>query len=210
VRNGILCIVGAVVPLLAGAHAMARCSSTATCLQAIEQAQKETRTLAAAFVQVKHLNLLEEPLVSSGRFVFKRPDRMLLKIEQPQPASVVINGQDVQIPNLPARERQALGNLPIASTFTKLGAIFTGSMQELQGNFEVAAFEEDGTIHVRLVPRRSAGQAMFQTIEIVFSGADLTARQIQLQDVLGDTVQITLRDVQRNIEVPDSTFELGK
>jgi len=198
------------VPLLTAVTVFARCASTETCLQAIERAQLDTRTITAEFVQVKHLSLLDEPLVSSGRFVFKRPDRMVLNIEQPQRTSVVIKGQDVQIPNLPEHERQALGMAPIAAMFTQLGAIFTGSMSVLRQGFDVAAHEEDATIRVYLVPRQAAWKQMFQTIDICFGGPDLLAQEVRLVDALGDSLEITLRSVQRNVDVPDSTFDLGK
>ena len=184
------------------------CASTETCLHEIEQAQQDTRTITAHFVQVKHLSLLDEPLTSTGRFVFKRPDRVLLEIEQPQPARVVIKGQDVQIPNLSERDRQALAMAPMGAMFTQLSAIFTGAPQALRSNFDVDAREDEGTIHITLVPRREARQRMFRQIDLRFARPELLAREIRLEDAFGDHLEITLRDAQRNTEVPDSTFDL--
>ncbi len=197
-----------VVALPLAGRARARCASTEECLRTIERAQQETYTISAEFVQVKHLSLLDEPLVSSGRFVFKRPDGILLKIEQPQAATVVIKGQDVHIPNLPERERQAMSMAPIAAMFSQLGAIFSGSTQALQTGFEVTADEDDATIHVKLVPRKPEWKRMFRTIDLQFFGPEYFARQIRLEDALGDTLEITLRALQRNIDVPDATFDV--
>lgn len=197
---------------LAGvAPALAECSSTEACLRAIEAAQRETRTIEADFVQVKHLSLLDEPLTSSGRFVFKRPDRIRLQVDQPQPTTIVINGKDVSIPslmNLPASEKQAIAMAPIAGMFTQLGAIFTGSTRTLQEGFEVAARQADAdTIEVKLKPRVAAWQRLFRSIEIHFGGPDLLAQQLRLEDGFGDQLDITLRNVQRNRDVPDASFD---
>ncbi len=197
--------------LAVAARAFAECTSTEACLRAIEAAQQETRTIEADFVQVKHLSLLDEPLTSSGRFVFKRPDRIRLQIDQPQPTTIVINGKDVNIPslvNLPASEKQAITMAPIAAMFTQLGAIFTGSTRALQEGFEVAARQADADmIEVKLRPRLAAWQRLFRSIEIRFGGVDLMAQWLRLEDGFGDQLDITLRNVQRNRDVPDALFD---
>ncbi len=203
-----LFVLGVFAPLALCAAAGAACTSTADCLRVIEQAQRDTRTVTAAFTQVKHVSLLDEPIVSSGRFVFKRPDRVLLKIEKPQAATVIITGRDIHIPNLPERERQALAMVPAGAMSAQLGAIFTGSTQALQEGFEVTARDTGTSIEVKLLPRQAATQQMFREIDLGFSGAELFATQIRLADALGDSLEITLHDVRRNVEVPDSTFDV--
>lgn len=182
------------------------CSSTDTCLQAIEAAQRDTRTITAEFTQIKRVSLLDEPLTSSGRMVFKRPDHVLLEIQQPQQTRVVIAGADIHIPNLPESERQGLSMAPMATMFTQLGAIFTGATSELRAGFEVTARAAGDGVDVHLVPRDAAWQRLFRTVDVRFAGPDLLVRSIGLADGLGDSLEITLRNVQRNTEVPDATF----
>jgi len=209
VKSTLPCLIAALLALCVGrAHAIARCASTETCLRLIQQAQQDLRTMAADFVQVKHVSLLDEPLVSSGRFLFRMPDRILLKIEQPQPLTVTIRGHDIQIPNLPERERQALSMAPTAAMFTQLGAIFSGSIQALSQGFEVTAAEDDSAIQVHLVPRQEAWKRMLRSIHLRFAGPELLAEKIRLDDALGDSLEITLRNVQRNIDLSDSLFEI--
>jgi outer membrane lipoprotein carrier protein len=191
---------------LAAAPALGRCTSTDACLQAIEAAQRETRTISAEFTQIKHVSLLDEPLTSSGRMVFKRPDHILLQIERPQAVRVVINGQDIHIPNLPESERQGLSMAPMAAMFTQLGAMFTGSSQALRAGFDVTAREDNDGVQLHLVPREAAWQRMFRSVDVRFAGPDLLVHSIGLEDGLGDSLEISLRNVQRNAEVPDATF----
>jgi outer membrane lipoprotein-sorting protein len=205
-------LLGVTAVVLAGlmldcGRAVARCASTDACLQEIQHAQQEMRTLSADFVQVKCVSLLNEPLVSSGHLIFKRPDRILLKIEQPQPLTVVIKGRDVRIPNLPERERQSLTMAPTVAMFTQLAAIFTGSKQALEEGFEVTAVEDDTAIQVKLVPRNESWRRMYRDIQLRFAGPERFAQQLRLDDGLGDSLEITLRNVQRNIDIPDSIFD---
>src|SRR6185369_9494720 len=120
--------------------------------QEIDAAQGNTQTLRARFTQTKHLALLDEPLVSTGRFAFKRPDRMRLEIESPRPATIVINGRQVSIPGLSEGDQKQLAMTPMTAMFTELGAMFGGSAAALQHHFQVSAKPVDGAIEVTLVP----------------------------------------------------------
>lgn len=190
--------------------ACAHCTSSEACLQAVEHAQRDVRTVAADFTQVKHVTLMDEPLVSSGRVLFKRPDRILLKIEQPEPLTVAITGRSVHIPNVPDHDQQALGMAQLAAMFAPLSAIFTGSEQILKESFDVTAREDDqSAIQVDLLPRDASAKRMFRNIQLRFTGPELVAQTIRLDDGLGDNLEITLRDVQRNVDLPDALFSVS-
>jgi outer membrane lipoprotein carrier protein len=194
-------------PSIAGAAA---CSSTQDCLAAIEKAQRETRSMTASFVQVKHLELLDEPIESRGRLSFRRPDRMRLEIQEPVRTTVVIKGREVHVPGLSAKDRQAMAMAPASAMFMQLGAIFTGDTASLTDGFEVSAVAvgDDG-IEVTLVPRVEAWRKVFRRMQIEFSGGELSARKVRLDDALGDRLEVTLQDVQRNVELPESLFEVA-
>jgi outer membrane lipoprotein-sorting protein len=189
-----------------GATARAACDSTEACLTAIEAAQADTRTVRARFTQTKHLSLLDEPLVSTGRFIFKRPDRMRLEIETPQPATILINGREISIPGISDSDKQQLAMTPLAAMFSELGAMFGGSAAALGQHFQVAAVPSDGGVELRLTPTLPGWQRLFRSIELRFAGPDLVINSMRLDDALGDRLDIAMSDVQRNLDVPDSLF----
>jgi len=190
-------------PHLAGAT----CASTDACLAAIDKAQAGTQTISARFTQIKHLSLLDEPLVSTGRFAFKRPDRMRLEIETPRPATILINGRDIRIPGMTESDKQQLAMTPMAAMFTELGAMFAGSADALRGHFEVTATPADGAVTVTLTPTVPAWQRLFRTIRLRFVEPDFALASVQLDDALGDRLDIAMSDVQRNQDLPDSLFD---
>jgi outer membrane lipoprotein-sorting protein len=189
------------------AMAAARCASSDACLREIEAARRATQSISADFEQVKHVSLLDEPLVSRGRLTFKRPNRLRVEIASPQPATVVINDGRVFIPDLPEQQRQALTLAPAGDAFAHLGALFTGSTDVLQEAFETTAVADGDAIAVTLVPRHEPSRRMFKAIAVRFAFPDLMAQTIRLDDPFGDSLEITLRNVQRNDDVPDSLFE---
>jgi len=194
--------------LLLAAPASAACDSTETCLAAIDAVQAGTQTLTARFTQTKHVSLLDEPIVSTGRFAFKRPDRVRLDIETPHAATVLVNGRQVSIPGLSDAERQQLAMGPMAAMFAEFGAMFSGSRAALSKNFEVVAQPAEGGIAMTLTPTLPEWQRLFRTIALRFSGPDLVMHSMRLDDALGDRLEIVMTDVQRNADLPDTLFTI--
>lgn len=199
----------ALVALVLARPAVAQpaCDSTESCLRAIEAAQASTQTISARFTQTKHLSLLDEPLVSTGRFVFKRPDRMRLEIASPRQATILIKGREISIPGISDSEKQQLAMTPMASMFSELGGMFAGSPAALQQHFRVDATARNGGIEVTLAPTVPEWQRLFKTIQLRFTGPELVMSAMQLEDALGDRLDIVMSDVQRNQDLPDSLFE---
>lgn len=199
-------LVCAMVALATSVRAIPPCATTEACLQQIETAQQATETLSARFTQTKHMSLLSEPLVATGRFAFKRPDRILWEIEQPDKATVIINGGQLVIPGLAEKERQALATLPVATALSQIGALFTGDVQALRDTFDATASADSDAIQVHLVPREQAAQGMFSRIDLAFAAPRLTLRSIRLENRLGDRVEVALDDVVVNAALPDALF----
>jgi len=196
-------------PVLTASTAPGRCTSTLTCLRALEQAQRETRTISARFVQTKRLGLLDEDLVSTGSFVFKQPDHVLWKVEEPQPMAVLITGQDVRIPGLTEQDRRAMAMGPIPAMFRQLGGILAGSVETVKQDFDMTAHEEGKSIRVKMVPREPQARRVFRELHISFSGEHLLVQEIRLENALGDSLDISFSEVRRNGDIPDSTFDPG-
>jgi outer membrane lipoprotein-sorting protein len=182
------------------------CASTAACLEVLEAAQRGTQTLTARFTQTKRLSLLDEPLESSGFFAFRRPDRVLWRIESPEPLTVVIRGRDIHVPGLPTTGEAGLAMAPLAAMFTQLGAVFAGSLTAAGADFEVEAVADAEAIQLTLRPRHAAWQRMVRQIELRFMGPEWLLAGMHLDNGMGDRVEIALRDVRRNAEVPEAWF----
>lgn len=192
--------------LLAVPAAATPCATSEACLRALAAAQAETRTLDARFTQTKHVALLDAPLVSTGRFRFRAPDHVRLDVEAPQPATILIAGRAVHIPGLPAGEQRALAASPMAALFTELGALMAGDLAAPPPGLRVAAQGVADGIAVTLTPTTTDGRRVFETMTLRFAGTPPAIRTLRLDDALGDHLEVELRDVQRNVELPDAVF----
>lgn len=189
---------------------LAACTSTESCLQAVAAAQRGTGTIEADFVQTKHLGLVDEPLVSTGRFAFKQPDRVRLDVMSPDPATILIDGRNVRIPGLTEEQQKAVGMAPIGAMFAQLAKIFRGDVEALSRDFDVTAEAVGAGVHIHLVPRRSDWKKSFHSIDLRFSPGLEYLETLRLEDELGDSVEVTLRNVRRNRELSDAFFRSSK
>ena len=196
----------ALVCALVSPAAGAPCDSTDACLKVLGAAQASTQSIDARFVQTKHLSLLDEPLVSTGRFRFRRPDHVRLDVETPHPSTILIAGRSVTIPGLPATEQRAVAESPMAAMFTELGAVFAGNLDHAPAHFTIVARGEGDAIEVTLTPTAADFQRLFRTIALRFAGPDTMVTSMRLDDALGDRLEVELRDVKRNVELPDALF----
>jgi len=192
--------------VLAGPAAAAPCATSERCLRALAAAHGDTRTLDARFTQTKHVSLLDEPLVSSGRFRFRAPDHVRLDVETPQPATILIAGPAVHIPSLPEGEQRALAAGPMAALFSELGALMAGNLATPPADLRVAAQGSADGIAVTLTPTTADSRRMFQTMVLRFAGTPPTIRALRLDDGLGDHLEVELHEVRRNVELPDAVF----
>lgn len=191
--------------LAAPAHG-ARCDSSDACLALLGAAQAATRSVDARFVQTKYVALLDAPLVSTGRFRFRRPDHVRLDVETPQASTVLIAGRSITIPGLAASEQQALAGSPMTAMFTELGALFAGQLDHAPGQFAVAASSVGDGIDVTLTPTAPDQQRLFRSIALRFAGPDTIIQSMRLDEALGDRLEVELRDVRTNVDLPDSLF----
>jgi outer membrane lipoprotein carrier protein len=204
----VLALVGVVLP---GTPAVGEpCGSAAACLQVIEEARRDTRTVTAHFEQVKHLRLLEEPLVSRGRFAFKRPDRALWRIDDPERIEVLVRGNEVYLPARSGGSHRALVEGPAGTMFGHIGAVLTGSLDLLKRSFEATARDDGETIEITLVPRRQSWKQTFRKIRVRFTRPFALVHEVKIEDGFGDHLVFTFDDVRRNVELSDAMFEPGE
>jgi outer membrane lipoprotein carrier protein len=170
-------------------------------------AHASTRTLDAHFVQTKFVALLDEPLVSTGRLRFRRPDQVRLDVETPRSATILISGAEITIPGLSEQDRQALAGTPTAAVFRQLGSLFAGEFSRAPRHFSVAAQAQGEAIEVTLIPTAADWQRLFRAITLRFTGRELNLAAVRLDEALGDRLEVELRDVQRNVELADAVFQ---
>lgn len=136
---------------------------------------------------------------SSGQFEFQRPNRFRFAYTKPFEQAIVADGQKVWIYDhdlnqaSSRRMSDAIGATP--------AALLAGG--NLERDFDLKArLDRDGLSWVQALPRTKDGQ--FQSIEIGFSGKQLTA--VEIVDSFGQRSALRFTDLQTNVTIDPERF----
>jgi len=191
-----------------GTTGTARGTDRAHCLAVIARANADLASFTARVHQTKKLALLEEPLESSGRLAFERPDRIAWRIDEPTPMRVIVDGDRVSIPGLATDEEVAAAIGP-AALVRRLGALFTGNVAELADAFDVTATCREDAAAVTLSPLTAELAVTVSSLTLELSGPELFVRGIRMTNGVGDSLELRLQDFERNATIPESAFSTG-
>lgn len=167
----------------------------------LHQFLSSTRTLRAEFSQIVVARSGRKPQESSGSVVISRPGKLRWDIQKPYPQLVVGDGEkiwiyDAELKQVTVRQAgQAISGSP--------AALLAGS-NELEKNFTLAeAGEAEGMNWVEATAK--ADDSGFEKIRLGFVGADL--KGMALYDNFGQTTHIRFSRLERNPQLPASTFK---
>ncbi len=150
--------------------------------------------------------MLEEPLVSTGRVAFERPARIAWEIEGDSPMRVVLDGDRVSIPGMNGEDARAM--LAPDTLVPQLGALFTGNLEALDDRFEVTAACAEQAADISLAPRSPELAMAVASLALELVGPDLFVRRIRMTNGVGDSLEIELVDVERNVDIPAAAFSV--
>ena len=165
-----------------------------------------TETIQSNFLQEKHLEFLDETILSRGRFWFRKEDRLRWSYQEPFEYEIIINGGKFLI-----RDGESVSTYDIDSNeaFRQINEIITGMVQGKvleDRQFEISAFENDRSYLVKLQPGDGNIRKVISDMEIYFDKKDLTVSKIVISESEIDFTVITFIDKRFNETIPDSIF----
>jgi outer membrane lipoprotein-sorting protein len=178
--------------------------------EALWTSMGQVTTLQADFVQVRHSQLLSQPLTSSGTLRFERPGKLAWTVESPARSTFVMDGTTVGMlyPDLGVREEIDLASSPEATQLVQ------GMMVWLNGDLAAVRADYDLTwsagppVQATLVPKGAPLSGVLSRIELVVQGEPPVIQHVTLHEPDGDRVEITLSNVQTGVTFPADAFLL--
>ena len=147
----------------------------------------------AGFRQTKHVALLKDPLVSTGRFTFERPDRVRWEMVTPEPLIVEIAGASLRAGPPGAVADVDAG--PAVGLFRDLGGIFAGASDYAGEQRFTLASGTSGPWSFLLTPRDPSVARVIRAIDIELDPATGGPRRVAITESSGDRTEIELVDV---------------
>ena len=182
----------------------------AAVIKKVQEQQKKTSTLQADFRQEKELALMSKPEVSTGKFVFSRPNNVLWTYEAPKRVQMVIADGvlTTYYPELGRAERIDVKKFE-DRIFKYMGA--TGAIDELARYFDFTFTDSKSKpVYVLdLTPKNKAVARRVQRIKLSIDKQTYLTSRIEYVEGDGDITRYEFTNLRINEPVPPSRFALS-
>lgn len=179
-------------------------------IKKVQEQQKKTNTLQAEFRQEKELALLAKPEVSSGTFVYSKPNNVLWQYEAPKRVQMVIAGGvlTTYYPDLSKAERVDVKRFE-DRIFKYMGA--TGAIDELARYFDFTFTDspKSTSYTLDLTPKTNAVKKRVRKIRISIDKQTFLTSKIEYTEGDGDVTRYAFTNIRVNQPVPNSRFALS-
>jgi len=168
------------------------------------------KTLAARFVETSTSPLLERPLVARGTLAVVRPSRIILRYQEPDVRTVLIDGDRLTL-DWPSRQLRQQSN--IATAQRRVQSYFVGrTPDELRRHFKIVAtsLTDRPDYLVTLDPTRKQIRETLTKLELWINQETLLLDAMQMHFVGGETKKMEFSEVVSNPPLDAATFTIGK
>jgi outer membrane lipoprotein-sorting protein len=163
-------------------------------------------SIACDFSQEKTLTALTEKITSTGKFWFKRSNKLRLEYTKPFVYLIIMNGDKMLV-----RDNQKENRINVKSSklFQQVNRIMIDCVQ---GNildskdFTTRVFENGTTFLLEMTPVSKSLREFFQTIVLTVDKKDYSAKSIAMNEPMGDVTLILFEHKKINEPIPDTVF----
>ena len=176
----------------------------------VQEQQKKTLTMQADFKQEKEMALLSKPEVSSGTFVFSKPNNVLWSYDAPKRVQMLITGGTLTTyyPDLNKAERVDVKRFE-DRIFKYMGA--SGAIDELSRYFDFT-FTDTSTSPfwlLDLTPKSKVVARRVQHIKIWIDKATYLTSKFEYVEGDGDITRYAFTNIKVNQPVQQGRFTLN-
>jgi len=165
-------------------------------------------SITSDFTQEKTLTALTEKITSSGKFWFKRNNRVRIEYLKPFVYLMIMDGDKMLVRD---NEKENKINVKSNKLFQQVNRIMIDCVQGTildSKDFTTKVFEDDKVFLLEMTPVSKALREFFQTIVLRVDKHDYSVKSIEMNEPEGDKTIISFKNKRLNEQVADAVFAL--
>jgi len=165
-------------------------------------------SITSDFTQEKTLTALTEKITSSGKFWFKRNNRVRIEYLKPFVYLMIMDGDKMLVRD---NEKENKINVKSNKLFQQVNRIMIDCVQGTildSKDFATKVFEDDKVFLLEMTPISKALREFFQTIVLRVDKHDYSVKSIEMNEPEGDKTIISFKNKRLNEQVADAVFAL--
>jgi outer membrane lipoprotein-sorting protein len=165
-------------------------------------------SIQSGFSQEKTLTMLSEKMNSTGKFWYRKKDKLRMEYIQPFPYLMILSSGKIFVKD-GQKENQFSANS--SKIFQEVNRILidcvSGNMLN-NPDFQARIFENAGSFLIEFQPVAKNLKELYKNINIVIDKKDFTATVVEMIEVSGDKTIIRFQNKVLNAPIPDSVFNI--
>lgn len=165
-------------------------------------------SITSDFTQDKTLTALTEKITSSGKFWFKRSNKVRIEYIRPFAYLMVMNGDKMLVRD---NEKENKINVKSNKLFQQVNRIMIDCVQGTildSKDFTTKVFENEKVYLLEMIPSSKTLREFFQTIVLTVEKSDYSVKAIEMNEPSGDKTIISFQNKKLNQQVSDAVFAL--
>jgi outer membrane lipoprotein-sorting protein len=169
---------------------------------------KKVHTMSSAFEQERRTAMLKDAMISKGRFLFAKPDKICWETLEPISAGFSVKGQDAkrwQGTSEPP-EKIALSEAPFLQVLIQQIIAWTSAdFSSLKERYNLKIIKED-PVTIGLVPLLAGEMDYVNQVTLIFSPDLAYVTSVKIQEKNGDEILIRFSNAVINEPIADERF----
>lgn len=184
-------------------------TEVAVFLDVLAKRASEVTALSARFEQVKRMEMIKGELVSHGKFLYSKENKIAFMYEKPGKYSMIMNGSYMKMVTASGTSTMNLSANPVMKQMQELiTAVFTGELKE-SANYDIVFSMADDKINASVKPKSARLQSVISIINIVFSKDSGDILEISVKEGSGGTTNYRFFDQTINQNIDNEIFRIN-
>src|SRR5579863_1713114 len=176
--------------------------------KSFSEATASVESVQAGFTQEKMLTMLSEKINSTGKFWYRKKDKLRMEYIHPYPYLMILSGGKIFVKD-GQKENQFSANS--GKIFQQVNRILIDCVSGNMLNnpyFQARIFENAGSFLIEFQPTAKNLKELYKNINIAVDKKDYTATVVEMIEVSGDKTIIRFQNKVLNAPIPDSVFNI--
>jgi len=163
-------------------------------------------SISSDFTQEKELMALTEKITSTGKFWYRKSDKIRMEYLKPFSYLIIINGDKLTIRD---HDKENRVNVKSSKLFQQVNRILIDCVQGSILNsreFSSRVFESQRSWLIELTPTSKTFHELFKTIVLVVDRSSYAVDSVTMNEVAGDVTKIVFDHKKLNEPIPETVF----
>lgn len=167
------------------------------------------KSIKSNFTQEKHLSMLEEVVISKGKFFFKKEDNIRWEYNTPFDYTIIVSNGKFLIDNEGKISEYDIGSNPMFKQISNMIVMAVSGDFVDNDEFNIEFFENSGFYLAKLKAVDEQVAQMLSGIYIYFDKKSLNVKQVKFLEPGDDFTLIKFHEYQQNIDLSNSDFQIN-